>query len=363
MPEMRDVIVIGGGPAGSTTAKYAAKNGADVLLLERKATVGAPIQCGELLAEVEEMRSVYRGDHDFAEFADIPEWVKKHHTTAIRIHGPGVGPFEFPFRAYTLDRPEFDPILLAQAEQAGAEVRLQANVTRVGGNEVMTKTGEVYRARVIIGADGPRSRVGKQLGFARNSALAPAYTTQVTGDFGDICEMWFGDLAPGGYAWMFPKGKQANVGLGIQTRKRGIKATDLLRAFCTKRGWEAGDITGGLIPVGGPIPRTQRANHLLVGDAAGQVMATNGGGIPIALTCGRIAGEVAATHVREGTDLVEYEKRWRALLGKPLKTAARIKRLGDLAGGNDWLLRVMMKVAGPRGLENIMRCRPVFWMI
>ena len=122
MTIIRDVIVVGAGPAGATTAKYAAKNGADTLILESKDHVGAPIQCGELMAEPEEMWPVMGRHYDYEEFLAIPESVKLHMTDAIRISGPGAGPYEFPFHGYTTDRPVFDPALADMAVKAGAEL-------------------------------------------------------------------------------------------------------------------------------------------------------------------------------------------------------------------------------------------------
>src|SRR5256885_11108270 len=85
----------------------------------------------------------------------------------------------------------------------------------------------------------------------------------------------------------------------------------------------------------GPPPRTVKDNAMLVGDAAGMVMATNGGGNNVAMIAGRIAGMTAADHLLDGTPLDAYESRWRAAVGGPLAQGVRIKRLAERFFGSE----------------------------
>jgi digeranylgeranylglycerophospholipid reductase len=220
--------------------------------------------------------------------------------------------------------------------------------------------GRRVEAKVIIGADGPLSLVGKQLGLARCADLCPAITAEAKGRFGKVTEMYFGNLAPGGYAWIIPKKEGANVGLGFSRRYKKKTLSAYFADFVKLKDLNAGKPSGKLVPMSGPIDRTVAGNGLVVGDAAGQVMPVNGGGIPIALICGRIAGAAAADFVKKGTSVDAYEKEWRRQVGGPLRTALHTKWLASLAFGSQWRLEQAMRFLGPRRMGKAIRCESVF---
>ena len=141
--------------------------------------------------------------------------------------------------------------------------------------------------------------------------------------------MYFGNVAPGGYAWVIPKKEGANVGLGYSKRYARGELRLLLGEFLKLRPMEAGKLNGKMVPMSGPIPSTVKGNALVVGDAAGQVMAVNGGGIPIAMICGRIAGQVAADRIQGGSELSSTSGMARAGGRAPQD------RAGDQAPGDD----------------------------
>jgi len=111
------------------------------------------------------------------------------------------------------------------------------------------------------------------------------------------------------------------------------------------------------VPIGPPPRSAVRGPALFAGDAANLVMATNGGGIPTALLSGWDAGAVAATHVRDGTPLAEYDRRWRRHLHGPLARAHRIYRLAAPWAGRDRWLAAGMGFIGAPGLDAMMRLR------
>ena len=115
--------------------------------------------------------------------------------------------------------------------------------------------------------------------------------------------------------------------------------------------------TAGLIPVGGPRRRTVRGNVLLAGDAAGHLMPCNGGGIPTAVICGALAGEVAAAHVREGTPLSAYEERWRDAVGRELSHAVTTRRVFDVVTRSRAATELAMSIAGPHGMHDLLTSR------
>ena len=247
-----------------------------------------------------------------------------------------------------------DQGIAAQAADEGAEILTETTVTRLHGDEVETNRG-TFRAKVVIGSDGPRSTVAKSVGLEW-PVSAPAMSATAEGEFGDATDMFFGNLAPGGYAWIIPKSRCANVGLGTWQHFHG-NLRELFDRFVQSRHLEPGKATGGFVPVLGPPPRTVKDNAMLVGDAAGMVMATNGGGNNVAMIAGRIAGLTAADHLLDGTPLDAYETRWRSAVGGPLDRGVRIKRLADRFFGSDRLLEAAMVLIGRRRMARAIRCQ------
>jgi digeranylgeranylglycerophospholipid reductase len=202
--------------------------------------------------------------------------------------------------------------------------------------------------------------VGKSLGFQRSNDLCPAVTVQVKGDFGSIPEMYFGTVAPGGYAWILPKKGCANVGLGVAPKFSRMPVGEYFDQFLKLKGIKDADPPmGKFVPMSGPIKRTVIGDSLLVGDAAGQVMAVNGGGIPIAMICGRIAGQAAADTALKGLPLKAYEEKWRHEVYKPLATAVHTKWLANTCFGSKWRLETAMGILGQRRINKLIRCKPV----
>jgi len=353
-----NVVVVGAGPAGSTAARYAARRGLKVLLIDKRREIGVPVQCGEYVASNEEVRTLFPGVGDLEDLMEVPYRVKQIATPVIRIWSPGGRRYDVPFDGFTVQRDKMDQGIAEQAVQEGAELMTETRVLRVRGGDVATNHG-TFRGDVVIGADGPRSTVAQSVGLPWPTS-APAMSATAYGDFDDGTDMFFGRLAPGGYAWIIPKGDCANVGLGTWQHFTG-NLRQLFDRFVKERDLRPGKATGGYVPVLGAVSATVKDRVLLVGDAAGHVMATNGGGINVAMICGRIAGDVAADHVLAGVPLIGYERRWRAAVGDVLDTGVRIKRLADRFWGSDRLLEAAMLLLGRRRMARAIRCRPLFF--
>jgi len=352
-----DAIVVGSGPAGGSAARYAARRGLKVLLLDKRKEIGVPVQCGEYVASDEEVRVIFPTVTDLDDLMEVPHRVKQLDTPIIRIWSPRGRAYDLPFKGYTVQRDKMDQGIADQAVQEGAELLKETLVTRVQGTQVHTNRG-VFEGKVIIGCDGPRSTVAQSAGLPW-PVSAPAMSATAEGDFSDATEMFFGNLAPGGYAWIIPKAHCANVGLGTWEQFHGNLRV-LYDKFLDGRGIRGGKATGGYVPVLGPIDRTVAGNVLLAGDAAGMVMATNGGGINVSMLAGRIAGMTAADHVLGGVPLEEYERRWRAALYPPLAEGVRIKHLADRFFGSDRLLEASMILLGRRRMGRAIRCQHLF---
>jgi digeranylgeranylglycerophospholipid reductase len=345
--EKYDIVVVGAGPAGSMAARAAARSGAKVLLLDRRRELGVPVQCGEALSEDPLKDLGIKPD---------PRWIAGR-TNAVKIVSPSgivvriaeekiVGKV-----GYILDRKVFDKHLAVLAAKEGADIKVGTLVDnlmirsgRIGGVKAHGMDGKLeVLADVVIAADGVGSRIARLAGM--NTALRlvdieSGVQFQMVGvDFesSSTMEFYFGSkIAPGGYAWVFPKGEDmANVGLGVLGSRAERPAIEYLRDFVNKmpslRKGKIIEINAGGIPVGGPIKKTVKDNLLVVGDAARQVNALTGGGIDMAMRAGDIAGNVAAKAVAEGDvsekRLNEYERRWREKMGGSLERYLKAKNV------------------------------------
>ncbi|MFX1509018.1 MAG: geranylgeranyl reductase family protein [Promethearchaeota archaeon] len=342
------IIVVGAGPAGSSTAVGALRAGVKVTIVDRKTNVGIPVQCGEAIGKT---------GPGVAEI-DIPEESIRAPLRGFRLYSPGQLSVDYATEeasGFTIDRRIFDKELFARATEAGAESLLGARVldiTRSNG----TVTGVVVRhdgkrktlkAQVVIGADGVNSQI------ARLTGLRKAYKPDdIDSCFGyemancdlevtDLMEFLLGsELSPRGYIWIFPKGaRRANVGIGIGGGVETKTAKEYLDHFLKHHKVAKQQLSKarvietrvGALPVCGPNKTNVVDGALLVGDAAGQIHPITGGGMGYAMVCGSIAGRVAAECIQKGTisaqHLHKYEKEWRKLYGGEFDQSLKLRDL------------------------------------
>jgi digeranylgeranylglycerophospholipid reductase len=324
-----DVAVIGAGPAGSMAAKYAAKAGARTILLEEHAAVGWPVECAGLLGAGALIESELAGE-SFIQLG----------MSGAAIFSPGGSRLDFKARtskAWVVDRRLFDRALAREALRKGAELRLRSYVRRMRCNEGLCTLslagGEEIRASIVISAEGVRARLARQAGI--NPPEIVLSGAQVEASFAvedpESVEVHLGP-APGLFAWVVPTDEET-ARIGLCARERGC---DHLRAFLNSdrikkriRGSATTMNVGGL-PLG-PAANTAVAGLLAVGDAAAQVKPTSGGGIYPGLVAAKIAGGVAAAAAMEGDSsakrLMEYDRLWRAKLGRELEVGMRVNRM------------------------------------
>lgn len=332
-----DVLIVGAGPAGSSAARAAAEADANVLIIEKRRRIGEPARCAgyipRLLAQrvkvpAEAIAQEIRGMITFMPDGDV-----------LRKSAPG----------FILNRAKFDQALAAEAQRVGAKILTETRAISKEGDRVKvlgpSGKGEI-RASVIIGADGPDSTVGSWIGQKNRKVMwALQQTVQLRQPAHDT-EVYFGREYPGGYAWLFPKGGAANVGVGVQRGLGGV-AKEALRAFKEKikdRIGQVLDITAGPIPVGGPLRSIDRREKIiLVGDAAGHTHAVTGGGIPQAVLCGAMAGRAAAAHACGDKEAFQdYSHQWRKAFGAMMDKAAK-KRKQLEAGWNGGNLAELLR--------------------
>ncbi len=365
-----DVLVIGAGPAGSSTAKHAAKNGVDTILIDKKSELGAPKRCGEGVSEEGLNRLGIKLNS---------KWITKKLNGARLISPDGTDVWmgnnhvKISEADYILERKIFDKYMAMDASRAGAGIMIKTlamDMKREDNNYIVNckSMGENFniQAKIVVGADGIESRVGRwanlKTGFKPENMASGIQFEMIGVEMEDpnCIEFYFGSVAPGGYAWIFPKGDDvANVGLGIVSKFTDKSAYQHLQEFTGKcyatQNAHPVELNTGGIPVGGMLKTIVSDNLMIVGDAAGQVNPLTGGGIISALKAGKYAGEVAKAAIQEGNyskkRLEEYEKKCKAdfdpIFKKYLKSRNYIRSLSD----ND--IDSIFKAIQKQEIENI----------
>ena len=332
-----DIVVVGAGPAGSMAAKSAAERGVEVLLIENHAQIGVPVICGEGVST--------EGLTRFLQ--PKPSWISSR-VVGVVFTSPSGKSFKVhhPETGFILERKVFDRDLAHLASRAGAEVVTRAQAVGlieggdgIGGVEILHRDEKVtVRAKVIIGADGVSSSVGRWAGIDTRLSPSSLHTcaqyllSGVEVEAGYL-EFFVGNSeAPGGYGWVFPKGEElANVGVGISPLRTEKRPIDYLNRYVAKRFPEASILESmvGSVPTT-PLNRVSVENVLLVGDAARVADPLSGAGIANSLITGEIAGRTAASAVRDGNSrstLKGYEREVRRTLGKELSYRARARKV------------------------------------
>ena len=320
-----DVLVVGLGPAGAAAACEAASRGLNVLAVERNAEPGLPVQCAEFVPMMIGMTTPDMGDSRIQAIGEMHTFVA------------GDAPHATPdFRGHMLDRARFDRHLIDKAIKTGAECRFATPLRGLAPDGTATiGDGETVTAPVVIGADGPRSRVGEAIG-AVNTELVE--TRQITVDLPDphaATDIFLNADIVGGYAWLFPRGNVCNLGLGVvaEHKARLKPLLDALHAQLVAEGRVGRTIhrhTGGLIPVGGIVGPTGMLGEravLLAGDAAGLTNPVTGAGIPSAVLSGTMAGASAADFIGGDADApADYAEELDDTFGPSLALALRRRR-------------------------------------
>ncbi len=326
-----DALVIGGGPAGSTTTYEIAKGGFNVLMIEKRAEIGIPVRCGEGISK------------DILSILDLkkdPSWVCSEMDGARLISPCGntmeIGPeIAGPETGFVIRREVFDRMLAERAAAAGANLWVNAEATsfkRVGNGAVVRcihdgKEVNIH-AKVVVAADGFESQVARWGGL--NTTLAERdidtciqYEMMGVDVDPKYAEFFLGKrYAPGGYIWSFPKGENiSNIGIGLNatlTRRGGDPKRYLDDFIRNNERFSKGVITeinAGGVSVGLPIEKTVADRMLVVGDAARMIDPLTGGGVLTACISGQEAGRLIVKALENKDTSAEglggYERAWR----------------------------------------------------
>jgi geranylgeranyl reductase family protein len=378
LPKSVDVAIVGAGPGGLYAAVQALERGLTVHVFDKKIEVGVPVKCGEYFPIRKEMEYLLPSAGEYMHVFDVPKDAVDNFCKKIRVISPRGRVFEFDFEAYVLDRTRLEHGIAKKVEAMGGTIELGTPVELLDQSDglVVGRSGsEGVKARVVIAADGFPSKIAKSAGILTDEYMTPnniainyEYLMSGLGVDQRITEMYFGtDFAPGGYGWIIPKGdRSANVGIGIRTsfsrRREGKSYLDYFLGQCnlTKEkldGGIPGPMIADVLPVDGPVPRSYSEHVMAVGDAAGMVMPTNGGGISTAMITGEIAGQVAADHIQRGISLSEYQRRWEEVMGREMRVSTKLRRYADPFMKSDFLFHLVLRFLGTNGIKDVITCR------
>jgi len=334
-----DMVVIGAGPAGSMAALTAAQHGLSVLMVERDPVIGSPVRCAEGVDE--------KGLSEF--FAPDPRWIASEitHFYLVSPDGSRVKMDTQNQCGYILERVIFDRMIAQEAAVHGASILTGVDAVAMSEFSNGTRTVTLQNAgsrwdviaRMVIAADGVESRVARWAGLKTNTPVhdmetcAQVILADIDIDHRAFSMYFTREYAPGGYAWVFPKGPHsANVGLGISVtiadKKTPVRYLDSFLSRYFPGAAVVSRTTGGVSCTGG-IGKMFADGLMVCGDAAHAANPITGGGIINAMISGRIAGETAAGALEKGRAaeraLSIYQKRCDDRFGNMNRLFYRLK--------------------------------------
>ncbi len=338
---MYDVLVVGAGPIGSYTAYQLAEVGLEVVLIEEDDEVGKDVICTGVI-----------GTEAFERF-NLPQRAIISEIKSITFFSPSLEAIDYTpssTLAYVVDRELFDKEILQAAQRKGVDVHLGEQVRRINTykdfveveswneglraahRQAQAGTGrhrqrdslETLRAKLVILATGVNYRLQRSLGLGVPPSFLKGAQTEVEVKDLRQTEIYVGrQISPGSFAWAVPLGN-GWARIGVLAESKGVSHLEefLKMRFAGRIKQENPRIVQKRIACGA-AKRSVKDRILAVGEAAGQVKTTTGGGIFYGLLCSEIAVHVLQKAFSKGDlsqrGLLQYERLWRSKLGRELK--------------------------------------------
>ena len=354
---MHDVVVVGGGPGGLHAARRLASRGVDVTVLEEHENSGTPVHCTGILAR-----------DAFDEFGLSRASILNEVTTArfVSPRGTDVVHRTRAVEAVVIDRALFDRELAIDAARCGAAVRFGTRVRGVAidDSHVSVDIGGAapLRARACVLATGGRYALHRPLGLDLPDHYLHTAQRELPAARPGVVEVHFGrGVAPGGFGWVVPvwRGDRAFARVGVMAESRAPEHFAGMLDRVSER-WGLEDVQEPprqkILPLSS-IARTFRDRLLVVGDAAGLVKPTTGGGIYYSLLSAGLAADVLVPALADGDlsarRLADYQRQWKAQLKNELETQLSFRKLAQEMSDTD--IESLFELARTDGVMPIVR--------
>ncbi|MHA2154586.1 MAG: NAD(P)/FAD-dependent oxidoreductase [Candidatus Hodarchaeales archaeon] len=302
-----DVIIIGGGPTGLSTAITIAKNSSlKTLVLEEHSEIGNPLACGEgisteKLLTLENMPNVsQKKDPLTLKFQEEDSFIERE-IISQRFFFGNTGVATSNLNTVTINRPLFDKLLAKEAENRGTNIKLKSQVIGINQKnqnlEVRTQK-DIFSAPLVIGCDGPSAHSVQMMNLSPPTEYVQGTEYKIDGVHTDALDFYFNfrEFPKMHYGWVFPKKSHTNVGIVTDTASKPKKVLEKFLDYLQNSNMKNSTIIkeiAGIIPASGPIPKKYCNNFMAAGDAAGMTNTIFYGGIAIGIHTGMLAGETA----------------------------------------------------------------------
>jgi geranylgeranyl reductase family protein len=324
-----DVAVVGGGPVGSTFARYIADEGFKVVMLEKKRAIGVPLQCAGLLGK------------KIKDLNLLPDEYILNKVYGAYLHSPSNNILKVGRKdpeAYVIDRVGYDKFLAEQAVDSGVELLLNHRV-----NGLNIKTGEVsvgnnvdkcFQAEVIVGADGHASGVSNEFNPQSKTVMAAQYLLDMGEDIFDTdhVHLYANSQISPGFLWIIPVSKSiVRIGLFANMDYNGLNRVlkDFMQSDNSYKNASILKKYQGFIPVYDSKKDIVKDRTILLGDAASQVKPTTGGGLMIGFECAKMAANTVskALQIEDHNILHEYENGFKKRFKGELKVQLEVQKI------------------------------------
>ena len=335
-----DVVVVGGGPAGSSAAHMAAKNGCTVALIEKEKEIAETVRTSGVtwISDIKKFGIPEECYNPIKKFSFCSP------KNSVKISGEIA-------KAAVLDVRKTYRFLANRAKTSGSELFTSTNVTEVLKDDTGKCTGVIaksdgkqiqFNSKVVIDASGFVSVIAKELGYVTQwKKFGAGAEFEVKTEKLEHDNWWLmvgQEYSPAGYAWIFPTSKDtARIGVGIGKPDSDVDPTVRLNELLEKKLGPIKDLGNiekiefhyGLIPNDGVSRKTVYDNLILVGDSAGHANPLVLEGIRYAIRFGEVAGQVAADAIKNGDttemSLSPYEKEWKRAIESKINSAGKVQ--------------------------------------
>jgi len=330
-----DVAIVGGGPIGGFIAKKIAEKNIKVAIFERNKEIGLPINCAGLVSQ-----RVF-------DILDISSKnIIQNKVKGANIHSPSGNILKIggdKVHALVIDRNIFDKEIIRGAIEKGADIYLKNNVIAAqktdGFIELKTSQDQDVKCRLLVGADGPFSKIRDRFAFPKPDEFLRGIGAEISNVSldSDFVEIFVGNkIAPGFFAWVIPtnnNGTKARAGLCInQNSSHSPKYyfSNFLKNNSYLKDARVNNYIAGIVPLG-PLKNSYSSNVFIVGDAAAQVKPTSGGGIYTGLLCAQHCFNVSIKAFQKNDfslkTLKKYHKLWNAEIGRELSLGMKFRKI------------------------------------